>query len=91
MSDPSEDPPSKEELARREEVRRKMRELLDKRNAIPESERKPLSRPERFEDFPIGMDDAGNLYEDKGRDKDGDKDGTAGGAPGAAPKPRTRP
>lgn len=66
MSDPSsEDPPSKEELARREEVRRKMRELLDKRNAIPESERKPLSRPERFEDFPIGMDDQGNLYPDK--------------------------
>jgi hypothetical protein len=88
MSDPSgEEPPSPEELARREEVRRKMRELLDKRNAIPESERKPLSRPERFEDFPIGMDDAGNLYEDKG----GDNHGTAGGAPGAAPKPRTRP
>lgn len=88
MSDPSEDPPSPEELARREEVRRKMRELLDKRNAIPESERKPLSRPERFEDFPIGMDDAGNLYGDKA----GDNSGTTGGAPGGAPaKPRTRP
>ena len=77
----SDDQPSPEELARREEVRRKMRELLDKRNAIPESERVPLRRPERFNDFPIGMDDDGNLYPDKGP-----------GAPSGNPaKPKQRP
>ena len=83
MSDPSSEdpPPSPEELARREEVRRKMRELLDKRNALPESERKPLSRPERFEDVPIGMDDQGNLYPDK-----------AANPPAGAPaRPKSRP
>jgi hypothetical protein len=79
----SEDQPSPEELARREEVRRKMRELLDKRNAIPESERKPLSRPERFNDFPIGMDDDGNLYPDKGAGP--------GAASGNPAKPKQRP
>lgn len=53
------------------EILEKIREFSDERRGTPESERKYVSRPEKY-DYPIGIDPAGEPYPVNRRDEQSD-------------------
>lgn len=52
----------------RSAARRRTADALAAYKAIPESEKTPVRQPEKYA-FPIGFDDDGNPFPDRGRDE----------------------